>query len=203
MKQKTRAQREAPKADWRLLLFHLHHSIFSAVVMKCPQLLNSLVLLQFVIVSLANDEEIDKRREFNGTSVGSEIFFFSELCRSVPLEIAQRWERKHEDLRWKQKIISQTFPTLFPSRYAFCLLKIPLCKAIRSRWWWSYFKCAMHKWKRSMSWHAMERWKLKSALKRLTKWRANFCFHQAQKNNGKRSNLPWRTKRISHFYVRL
>lgn len=34
-------------------------------VMKCPQLLNSLVLLQFVIVSLANnDEEIDKRREF-------------------------------------------------------------------------------------------------------------------------------------------
>lgn len=33
--------------------------------MKCPQLLNSLVLLQFVIVSLANDEEIDKRRKFN------------------------------------------------------------------------------------------------------------------------------------------
>lgn len=33
--------------------------------MKRPQLLNSLVLLQFVIVSLASDEEIDKRRKFN------------------------------------------------------------------------------------------------------------------------------------------
>jgi hypothetical protein len=33
--------------------------------MKCPQLLNSLVLLQFVIVSGFSDEEIDKRRRFN------------------------------------------------------------------------------------------------------------------------------------------
>lgn len=34
------------------------------IIMKCPQFLNSLVMLQFVIVSLANDEEIDKRRRF-------------------------------------------------------------------------------------------------------------------------------------------
>lgn len=38
--------------------------VFKRLV-KCPQLLNSLVLLQFVIVSVANDEEIDKRRKFN------------------------------------------------------------------------------------------------------------------------------------------
>lgn len=38
--------------------------VFKKLV-KCPQLLNSLVLLQFVIVSVANDEEIDKRRKFN------------------------------------------------------------------------------------------------------------------------------------------
>lgn len=88
-------------------------------------------------------------------------------CATWDGEIGEMMRKKYEKKisREKIKFDLKNFSS-FPLRYA-CLLKIPLCKAIRSRWW-SYFKCAMHKWKRSMSWHGMERWKLKSALKQFT-----------------------------------
>lgn len=112
--------------------------------MKCPQLLNSLVLLQFVIVSSsASDEEIDKRRKFD------ETFFFSPFLVFVLLE---RCDGK------KEKKISEIFIS-----YA-CLLKIPLWK------WYATDDdddddVIMSVNESDQCRDMLERWKLKCALK--------------------------------------
>lgn len=112
--------------------------------MKCPQLLNSLVLLQFVIVSSsASDEEIDKRRKFD------ETFFFLPLF-GVCATWALRWEER--------KKISEIFIS-----YA-CLLKIPLWK------WYATDDdddddVIMSVNESDQCRDMLERWKLKCALK--------------------------------------